>query len=156
MRELRTEKTIAERDHGRYLESSTTNFERFREVEKELAEEKEKVRSLEAELTWVHTEAVEDFKKSKDFKDLLSAKYDNSFPETFKTCWEAIIEELGSKIDGVTLEKFPVPPIPGKTSASPVDLEETEFGDSHPDGTQDEEAQEGVSSPMTKDAGEDS
>ena len=50
LREVRTEKTIAERDRDRYLESSTANFERFREVEKELAAEKERVRTLEAEL----------------------------------------------------------------------------------------------------------
>ena len=60
MREVRTEKTIVERDRDRYLESSTANFERFREVEKELAAEKEKVRSLEAELVRVRTEAIED------------------------------------------------------------------------------------------------
>ena len=82
-------------------------------------------------------------------------EYDAAFPETFKSCWEAIIGELSSKIEGVTLEKFPVPPIPGKTSESSDDLEETEFGDSHPDGTQDEEAQDGVNSPMAEDGDED-
>ena len=151
MREVRTEKTIAERDRDRYLESSSANFERFREVEKELAAEKEKVRTLEAELDRVRTEAIEDFKKSKEYEDLLAAEYDASFPATFKNCWEAIIEELGSKIEGVTLEKFPVPPIPGKTSESSEDLEETEFGDSHPLETQEEEAQDGVDSPMAED-----
>ena len=149
---MRTEKTIAERDRDRYLESSTTNFECFREVEKELAAEKEKVRTLEAELARVRTEAIEDFKKSKEYEDLMAAEYDAAFPETFKNCWEAIIGELSSKIEGVSLEQFPVPPIPGKTSESSEDLEETEFGDSHPVETQDEEAQDGVDSPMAEDA----
>ena len=88
-------------------------------MEKELAEEKEKVRSLEAELVRVHTEAIADFKKSQEYEELLAVEYDASFPDTFKSCWEAIIEELGSKIDEVTLEKFLVPLVPRKTATAP-------------------------------------
>ena len=121
-------------------------------MEKELAEEKEKVRSLEAELVRVRTEAIADFKKSQEYEELLVVEYDVSFSDTFKSCWEAIIEELGSKIDEVTLEKFLVPLVPRKTPASPVDLEETGFGDSHPWDPQEEGIKEGVRSPVAEDA----
>ena len=114
------------------------------------------IRSLEAELARTRAEAIEDYKKSKEFDDLLSAEYDASFPETFTMCWESIIEELSSKIEGVSLEKFPVPPIPGKTSASPVDLEEEEvLGDSHPLDSQDRNLQDEVHSPMAEDVVEE-
>ena len=146
---------IAERDRDRYFESLATNFKRFWRVKKELADETEKVRSLEDELARTRAKAIVEYKKSQEFEDFLPAEYNASFPETFKSCWEAIIEELGSKIEGVTLEKYPVPPIPGKTPASPVDLEETEFGDSHPQDSQDEDIQEGVRSPMVEDVQEE-
>ena len=32
-----------------------------------------------------------------EFDDLLAAEYDASFPETFKSCWERIIDEVGLK-----------------------------------------------------------
>ena len=92
--------------------------------------EQEKVRTLEAELARVRKEAVEDFKKSKEFKDILAEEFDSSFPETFKSCWERIIDELGSQIEGVTLERFPVPKLPGEETPSPMAVED--LGDSHP------------------------
>ena len=92
--------------------------------------EQEKVRTLEAELARVRREAVEDFKKSKEFEDILAAEFDSSFPETFKSCWERIIDELGSQIAGVTLERFPVPKLPGEETPSPMAVED--LGDSHP------------------------
>ena len=64
--------------------------------------EQEKVRTLEAELARVKKEAIADYKASQEFEDLLVAEYDASFPETFKSCWERIIEELGTQIEGVT------------------------------------------------------
>ena len=152
LKTVRTDLTVAERDRDRYLESSTANFERFRQVERELAEEKERVRTLEAELERTHAEAIAEYKASQEFDDLLAAEYDASFPDTFKACWETIIGELGSQIEGVTLERFPVPPVPGKTPSSPVDLDEAALGDSHPNATQDEDAQDGVESPMAEDA----
>ena len=152
LRTVRTDLTVAERDRDRYLESSTANFERFRQVERELAEEKERVRTLEAELERTCAEAIAEYKASQEFDDLLAAEYDASFPDTFKACWETIIGELGSQIEGVTLERFPVPPVPGKTPSSPVDLDEAALGDSHPNATQDEDAQDGVESPMAEDA----
>lgn len=150
LKTVRTEKTVAERDRDRYFESSTANFERFRAVEKELAEEKERVRTLKTELARTRAEVIAEYKNSQEFEDLLAAEYDASFPETFKMCWESIIEELGSKIEGVSLENFPVPPIPGKTTSSTVDLEEMGFGDSHPIDSQDM-----VNSIMAEDAAEE-
>ena len=114
LKAVRAEKSIAERDRDRYFESSAANFEQFRKVEAELVAEQEKVRTLEAELARVNKEAVEDFKKSQEFEDLLVAEYDASFAETFKSCWVKIIEELGSQIEEVTLERFPVPDLQGK------------------------------------------
>ena len=92
--------------------------------------EQEKVRTLEAELARVRREAVEDFKKSKEFEDILAEDFNSSFPETFKSCWERIIDELGSQIAGVTLERFPVPKLPGEETPSPMAVED--LGDSHP------------------------
>ena len=71
--------------------------------------EQEKVRSLEAELARVRREAIVDFKALPGFEELLAAEYDLSFPETFKSCWVRIIDELSSQIDGVSLERFLVP-----------------------------------------------
>ena len=152
LKAARAEKAIAERDRDRYFDSSTANFEQFRRVEAELVAEQEKVRTLEAELARTRAEAIEDYKKSKEFDDLLAAEYDASFPETFTLCWESIIAELSSKIEGVSLEKFPVPPIPGKAPASPIDLEEEVLGDSHPVDSQDGIPQDEVHSPMAEDA----
>lgn len=45
LREVRTKKTITERDRHRYFESSAANFECFLQVE-ELADEKERVEDL--------------------------------------------------------------------------------------------------------------
>ena len=135
LKAVRAEKAIAECD--RYLETSAANFEQFRKVEAELVAEQEKVRTLEAELVRVRTEAVEDFKKSQEYEDLLVAEYDASFPETFKSCWVKIIEELGSQIEGVTLERFPVPDLQGKKISSPMEVEN--LGDSHPVDSQDGE-----------------
>lgn len=132
---VRAEKTIAERDRDSYFEASTTNFEQFRRVEAELVAEQEKVRTLEAELARVRREAVEDFKKSKEFDDILAAEFDSSFAETFKSCWERIIDELGSQIEGVTLERFPVPKLPGEETPSPMAVED--LGGSHPLESQD-------------------
>ena len=86
LKKVRSEKTIIERDRDRYFESSTANFEQFRKVEAELVAEQEKVRTLEAELERVKKEAIADYKASQEFEDLLSAEYDASFPETFKSC----------------------------------------------------------------------
>ena len=130
LKAVRAEKSIAERDRDRYFDASTANFEQFRRVEAELVAEQEKVRTLEAELARVRREAVEDFKKSKEFEDILAAEFDSSFPETFKSCWERIIDELGSQIEGVTLERFPVPKLPGEETPSPMVVED--LGDSHP------------------------
>ena len=130
LKAVRAEKAIAERDRDRYFEASTANFEQFRKVEADLVAEQEKVRTLEAELARVRREAVEDFKKSKEFEDILAAEFDSSFPETFKSCWERIIDELGSQIAGVTLERFPVPKLPGEETPSPMAVED--LGDSHP------------------------
>ena len=118
-------------------EKAIANFEQFRKVEAELVAEQEKVRTLEAELVRVRTEAVEDFKKSQEYEDLLVAEYDASFPEAFKSCWVKIIEELGSQIEGVTLERFPVPDLQGKKISSPMEVEN--LGDSHPVDSQDGE-----------------
>ena len=137
LKKVRSEKTIAERDRDRYFESSTANFEQFRKVEAELAAEQEKVRTLEAELERVKNEVIADYKASQEFEDLLSAEYDASFPETFKSCWEKIVEELGSQIEGVTLECFPVPNPSGKETPSPMAVED--LLDSHPDDSQDRE-----------------
>ena len=98
LKAVRAEKSIAERDRDRYFESSAANFEQFRKVEAELVAEQEKVRTLEAELARVRREAIADFKASPEFDELLAAEYDASFPETFKSCWERIIDELGSQI----------------------------------------------------------
>ena len=108
---------MAERDRDRYLASSEANFARFREVERELAVEKEKTRRLEERLEREKEAIVAEYKASQEFEDLLNAEYDASFPETFKMCWETAISELGSKIEGVTLEKFPVPPMGGKKTS---------------------------------------
>ena len=137
LKKVRSEKTIAERDRDRYFESSTANFEQFRKVEAELVAEQEKVRTLEAELERVKKEAIADYKASQEFEDLLSAEYDASFPETFKSCWEKIVEELGSQIEGVTLERFPVPNPSRKETPSPMAVED--LLDSHPDDSQDRE-----------------
>ena len=131
LKAVRAEKAIAERDRDRYFETSAANFEQFRKVEAELVAEQEKICTLEAELSRVRTEAIEDFKKSHEFENLLVAEYDGSFPETFKSCWVKIIEELGSQIEGVTLEQFPVPDLQGKETSSPMEVET--LGDSHPD-----------------------
>ena len=130
LKAVRAEKAIAERDRDRYFEASTANFEQFRKVEAELVAEQEKVRALEAELARVRREAIADYKASKEFEDLLNAEYDASFPETFKSCWERIVEELGTQIEGVTLERFPVPKLPGEETPSPMAVED--LGDSHP------------------------
>ena len=130
LKTVRAEKAIAERDRDRYFEASTANFEQFRKVEAELVAEQEKVRSLEAELERVRREAIADFKASPEFDDLLAAEYDASFPETFKSCWERIIDEVGAQIEGVTLERFPVPRLPGEETPSPMAVED--LGDSHP------------------------
>ena len=94
LKAVRAEKTIAERDRDRYFEASTANFEQFRRVEAELVVEQKKVRTLEAELARTRAEAIEDFKKSREFEDLLAAEYNASFPETSKSCWERTIDEL--------------------------------------------------------------
>ena len=135
LKAVRAEKAIAERDRDRYLEASTANFEQFRKVEAELVAEQEKVRTLEAELARVKREAIADYKASPEFEELLAAEYDASFPETFKSCWERIIDELGSQIEGVTLERFPVPRLPGEESPSPMAVEDLE--ESHPLDSQD-------------------
>ena len=137
LKAVRAEKAIAERDRDRYFEASTANFEQFRKVEAELVAEQEKVRALEAELARVRREAIADYKASKEFEDLLNAEYDANFPETFKSCWERIVEELGTQIEGVTLERFPVPKLPGEETSSPMEVEN--LGDSHPDDSQGEE-----------------
>ncbi|KAL1833360.1 hypothetical protein ACET3Z_003011 [Daucus carota] len=137
LKAVRAEKAIAERDRDRYFEASTANFEQYRKVEAELVAEQEKVRTLEAELARVKREAIADYKASKEFEDLLVAEYDASFPETFKSCWERIVEELGAQIEGVTLERFPVPKLPGEEASSPMEVEN--LGDSHPDDSQGEE-----------------
>ena len=134
LKAVRAEKSIAERDRDRYFESSATNFEQFRKVEAELVAEQEKVRTLEAELARVRREAIADFKASPEFDEVLAAEYDASFPETFKSCWERIIDELGSQIEGVTLERFPVPRLPGEETPSPMAVED--LGDSHPEDSQ--------------------
>ena len=136
---MRAEKKIAEHDRDCYFESSTANFERFRKVEAELVAEQEKVRTLEAELERVKKEAITNYKASQEFEDLLSDEYDASFLETFNSCWKNIIEELGSQIDGVTLERFPVPQLPGKEVSSPMGVED--LLDSHPNDSQDGEIQ---------------
>ena len=99
--------------------------------------EQEKVRSLEAELARVRQEAIADFKASPEFDDLLAAEYDASFSETFKSCWERIIEEVGAQIEGVTLERFPVPKSPGEETPSPRAV--VDLGESHPVDSQDGE-----------------
>ena len=134
LKAVRAEKSIAERDRDRYFESSAANFEQFRKVEAELVAEQGKVRTLEAELARVRREAIADFKASPEFDELLAAEYDASFPETFKSCWERIIDELGSQIEGVTLERFPVPRLPGEETPSPMAVED--LGDSHPEDSQ--------------------
>ena len=133
LKAVRAEKTIAERDRDRYFESSAANFERFRTMEAE----QEKVRALEAELERVLREAIADFKALQEFEDLLAEEYDLSFPETSKLCWERIIDELSSQIDGVSLEPFPVPRLPGKDTPSLMAVEE--LTDSFPSNTQDGE-----------------
>ena len=137
LKTVRAEKAIAERDRDRYFETSTANFEQFRKVEAELVAEQEKVRSLEAELERVRREAIADFKASPEFDDLVAAEYDASFPETFKSCWERIIDEVGAQIEGVTLERFPVPTLPGEETPSPMAVED--LGESHPIDSQDGE-----------------
>ena len=77
---------MAERDRDRYLASSEANFARFREVERELAEEKEKTRRLEERLEREKEAIVVEYKASQEFEDLLNAEYDASFLETFKMC----------------------------------------------------------------------
>ena len=135
LKAVRSEKAIAERDRDRYLEASTANFEQFRRVEAELVAEQEKVRSLEAELERVRREAIADYKASPEFADLLAAEYDSTFYETFKSCWERIIDEVGAQVEGVTLERFPVPVLPGEETPSPMAVED--LGDSHPFDSQD-------------------
>ena len=53
------------------------------------------------------------FQKSDAFDDILNKEYDANFLDTFKTCWEQIIEEIAGSIPGVNLQTFPVPKIPG-------------------------------------------
>ena len=137
LKAVRTEKTLAERDRDRYFESSVAKFQQFRKVKAELVAEHEKVCTLEAELERVKKEAIADYKASKEFEDLLAAEYDASFPATFKSCWEMIIEELGSQIDGVTLERFPVPQLLGKEVSSLMAVED--LLDLHPNYSQDGE-----------------
>ncbi|KAK1397271.1 hypothetical protein POM88_007134 [Heracleum sosnowskyi] len=48
LRTSRAKKAIAERDRDRYFSASEANFERFRVAERELVDEKERVRQLEA------------------------------------------------------------------------------------------------------------
>ncbi|XP_074358745.1 uncharacterized protein LOC141698038 [Apium graveolens] len=60
---------------------------------------------------------IADYKASQDFQEVLNAEYDANFPDTFATCWEHIVGEIGKKVPGVTLEASPVPPIPGKGSS---------------------------------------
>ena len=117
LKSVRADLTVAERDRDRYLAASEQNFARFRDVERELAEEKEKSRRLELELKRGRDSVLAEYKASQEFGNLLNEEYDANFPDTFKMCWERIIEELGEKIEGVTLEKFPVPAIPGQDSA---------------------------------------
>lgn len=114
LKDVRTSLTIAERDRDRYLKASEANFTRFREVEKELADEKEKVRKLELDAQRARAEVIAEYKASQDFQDVLNAEYDANFPETFSSCWEQIVEEIGKKIPEVTLTAYPVPDIPGK------------------------------------------
>ena len=137
LKAVRAEKAIAERDRDRYFEASTANFQQFRRVEAELVAEQEKVRTLEGELARVKREAIADYKASQEFEDLLAAEYDASFPEIFKSCWEQIIDELGSQIDGVTPERFLVPMLHGEETSSPMAVED--LGDSHPNDSQDGE-----------------
>ena len=76
------------------------------------------MRTLEAELARVRSEAIPDYKASQEFEDLLNVDYHANFPETFKSFWENIIGELGSQIKGVTLERFHVSHILGKLPSS--------------------------------------
>ncbi|XP_074375034.1 uncharacterized protein LOC141716747 [Apium graveolens] len=114
LKDVRTSLTIAERDRDRYLKASEANFTRFCEVEKELADEKEKVRKLELDAQRARAEVIAEYKTSQDFQDVLNAEYDANFPETFSSCWEQIVEEIGKKIPEVTFTAYPVPVIPGK------------------------------------------
>ena len=137
LKTVRAEKAIAERDRDRYFDASTANFEQFKKVEAELVAEQEKVRSLEAELARVRQEAIADFKASPEFEELLTTEYDQSFPETFKSSWERISNELSSQINGVSLERFPVPSLAGEGTPSLMAVED--LTDSFPSNTQDGE-----------------
>ncbi|KAK1392679.1 hypothetical protein POM88_011735 [Heracleum sosnowskyi] len=121
LKAVRAEKLIAERDRDRYFASSTSNFEMFRGVERELVDEKERVRQLEAQLQRGREDVIAEYRASKEFDDLLNAEYDANFPSTFKDCWESIIEELGTKIEGVSLDKFPVPDLSGASKDTIMD-----------------------------------
>ena len=113
LRGVRKELIIAKRDRDRNMESLELQQVRYRKLELELAEEKEKARTLQAQLDRSREDIISDFQKSADFEDILNKEYDANFPETFKTCWEQIVEEIGGTIPGVNLQAFPVPKIPG-------------------------------------------
>ena len=112
LRGIRKELTIAKRDRDRNMESLERQQERFRKLELELAEEKEKTRTLQDQLDRSTEVVISDFQKSTTFDDILNQEYDANFPETFKACWEQIIEEIGGSIPRVNLQTFPVPKIP--------------------------------------------
>ncbi|XP_074351438.1 uncharacterized protein LOC141690546 [Apium graveolens] len=94
LKDVRTSLTIDERDRDRYLKAFEANFTRFCEVEKELADEKEKVRKLELDAERARADVIAEYKASQDFQDVLNAEYDANFPETFSSCWEQIVEEI--------------------------------------------------------------
>ena len=80
------------------IESLERQQERFRKLELELAEEKEKTGTLQSQLDRSIEVVISDFQKSAAFDDILNQEYDANFPETFKACWEQIIEEIRGSI----------------------------------------------------------
>lgn len=122
-------------------------------MEMELAAEKEKSRRLELELAKGKEQILKEYRSSREFEELLNAEYDANFPATFNMCWEKIIEELGQKISGVTLAKFPAPAIPGASSSTQETVCETvaQFSTQPASDSQPLPSQEGVSSPMVED-----
>ena len=109
LREVRQELIITKRDRDRNTEGLEVQYERYRKLELNLTAEKEKSRTLEAQLDRSEDWVIEEYKKSSIFNKLLDDEYDSNFPGTFSTCWKEIILEVGKKVSRVDLNSFHVP-----------------------------------------------
>lgn len=97
-----TDLSSIERDRNRNMDNLEHQYERYQVLKLKFVEQKEKLMQMEAQQARCREHVVEDFKKYHEFEDILNAEYNASFPNTFRTCWENVMFEIGKTIAQVT------------------------------------------------------